>query len=200
MARPRPVKRLALRYDYSRPRENSAAIEAEVEHWRQRGIRDVNEIIAAFDVAEQLRVRFEDELQGPRYLSPEGRRVKRAFLEVIEIVHAEGVSEVEASLRSLVKKYFLDTTPEHPPKRPRGQPEETWLRGLAFLLFALWREAGQSWDTTVKDVARAFALAGHGDVVTEASVRYLARGATQEELSRMLAKARAALAGRLDRR
>jgi hypothetical protein len=197
MARPRRVKRLALRYDSSRQREYVAALWAEAEPWRQRGIRDVTEILEAFEIAERLRVRFEEELQGPRSLSREGRRVKRIITEVIALVRAEGMPEVEAGLERYLRKYFLDTTPEHPPKQPRGQREETWVRGPAFLLFALWREAGQSWDTTVKDVTRAFALAGHGDVVTEASLRLLAREANRRKLARMLVLSRAARAGRV---
>jgi hypothetical protein len=201
MVKPRRVKRLALRYDSARQRESGAALGAEADQWRQRGIQDVSEIVEAFDIAARLRVRFEDQLQRPAYLSREGRRVKRVLLEAIEIMHAAGISDVEAGLRHYVKKYFLDTLPEHPPKRrrPPGQPEETWMRSPALVLFALWREAGHAWPTTLKDVSRAFALAGHADVVTEASLRRLAREATPQKLARMLALSRAARAGGLDR-
>jgi hypothetical protein len=200
MARPRRVKRLDLRYDLSRQRDYVAALWAEAEPWRQRGIQDVAEVLEAFQIAERLRMRFEDALQGAPSLSPEGRRLKRALLEVIALVRAEGWPDVEARLRHHMKTYFLDTLPEHPAPRPPGQPEETWMRGPALLLFALWREAGQSWATTLKDVARAFALAGHGDIVTEASLRWLKREATPQKLARMLALSRAARTGRLDGR
>ena len=181
----RPIKRLNERFDPRRARPMSdPAWDGQLDLYRKAGIdpHAVAEILrraatSRWASEELLAVRAiarEEYERGVRLELARKRALKAIEAAIPEVQdHPELFKNAGALLQKGLKRLKQDLP--DPPAFPKQRPGEIWLPLPTRQLAELLRSAGQSKRAAARIINKAFALAGHDDVVNEAKIKRLLR-------------------------